>query len=60
MITLQNGDKLMSMSEVLVNVNEYLIKNERSYDVYERRNFVIYALVAALEEDEDFIRGALK
>jgi hypothetical protein len=62
MITLQNGDKLMTMSEVLANVKKHLKDNINYYEYEQiiKYDAMCYMLSAALEEDEEFIRGTLK
>jgi hypothetical protein len=57
MIILHNGDKLMSMSEVLTNVKAYMFTCTIS-PVEERA--IIRVLAVALEESEQFIEGALR
>jgi len=61
MITLGNGDKLMSLSEVLDRVREYLSADEdvQRGDV-EKYGFEINMLAVALNESADYVRGAIR
>ena len=57
MITLSNGDKLMSMQEVLTRVRGQVGKYLGELDAL---SFEIKMLAVALDESEDFIRGAIE
>ena len=52
------NDKLFSESEILKNVRDYVISHNKGS--IEKLDLGINLLAAALGEDADFIRGALR